>query len=194
MRSNVRIFACVVSVVFVGHRTVAFAESTQQRSIDPAKSTAQFTIQHIFVDRVTGTVPVLSGSVDLAAGSSIPLRVTAVLDASRINTGEPDRDSSLESPDYFDAKKFPTWTFTGTSISPSGAATFGIDGTITIHGVAQPEHFDVTVKGDPLHAVYHTVGQIDRRIFGMKGTRLDPVIGTKADVTIDITLKPEATR
>jgi hypothetical protein len=40
-----------------------------------------------------------------------------------------------------------------------------------------------------VHPVYHAVGHIDRRVFVMKGARLDPVIGNPADVTLDITLK-----
>ena len=37
-------------------------------AIDPAKSTVTFSVQHIFVERVNGSVPVLSGTIDLAGG------------------------------------------------------------------------------------------------------------------------------
>ena len=53
-----------------------------------------------------------------------PVSVSAVLDPTRMNSGDPDRDSSLESPDYFDTKLFPTWTFVSTKIVLSGSATF----------------------------------------------------------------------
>lgn len=159
------------------------------RSIDVTKSKAQFSISHIFVSKVTGTVPIVSGDVDLSGDSPIPSSVTAVLDAGRVDSGDPDRDKSLESPDYFDAEKFPTWTFVSTKIVATGPATFGMDGTLTIHGVAQPEHLDVTVSGDALHPLYRAVGHIDRHAFGMKGARLDPVIGKTADVTLTVALK-----
>jgi len=163
--------------------------AAEQREIDPVNSVAQFRIEHIFVDHVTGTVPVLSGSVTMAPGSTIPLSVTAVLDPTRMNSGDRDRDSSLESPDYFDTKRFPTWTFVSTKIVSEGNAAFGIDGMLTMHGVAQPEHLDVTIHGDPAHPAYHALGHVDRHAFGMKGARLDPVIGNAADVTLDISLK-----
>ncbi len=188
-RPSCALFFAVVLACSAGE-TVAFGDSAQPRSIDPAKSKAQFSIQHIFVDRVTGTVPILRGSVTLAAGSPVPLSVTAVLDATRIDTGDRDRDSALESPDYFDVKRFPTWTFDSTKIVPSGPAAYGIDGTLTIHGVAQPEHLDVTVRGDAAQPLYHATGRIDRHAFAMKGARLDHVIGDDADVTLDITLMP----
>ena len=167
----------------------ALADSPDQLQIDVSKSVAQFGIAHIFVDRVTGTVPIVSGSVVIPAGSSVPTSVTAVLDATRIKTDEPDRDSSLESPDYFDVKLFPTWTFASTKIVPSGPQAFSMDGNLTLHGVTQPEHLEVTIRGDAAHPVYHGVAHIDRHGFGMKGARLDPVIGNDAEITLDITLK-----
>jgi polyisoprenoid-binding protein YceI len=164
------------------------ADSAASRAIDPAKSQAQFSIRHIFVEHVTGTVPILTGSVTLPAGSKIPAAVTAVLDATKIKSGDPDRDGSLESPDYFDTKTFPTWTFASTKIEATGPATFVVEGTLTIHGVTQPERLDVTVAGTAAQPRYHATGSIDRHAFGMKGTRLDPAIGDQADVTLDISL------
>jgi polyisoprenoid-binding protein YceI len=164
------------------------ADSALPRAIDPAKSKAQFSIRHIFVEHVTGSVPIASGAVTLAPGSTIPAGVSAVLDATRISSGDPDRDGSLESPDYFDTKKFPTWTFASSKIEATGPASFVVDGTLTIHGVTQPERLEVSVSGTPARPQYHAVGSIDRHAFGMKGTRLDPAIGDQADVTLDISL------
>jgi len=57
---------------------------------------------------------------------------------------------------------------------------FGVDGMLTVHGVAAPEHLDVTVRGDAAHRTYHAVGHIERRAFHMSVTRLDPVIADHA--------------
>jgi polyisoprenoid-binding protein YceI len=157
-------------------------------AIDSAKSTVTFSVQHIFVERVTGGVPVLSGAVDLPDGSAVPLSVTAVLDATKLKTGDPDRDGVMGTPEWFDTKKFPTWTFASTKITPA-ANGFTMDGMLTIHGVAQPEHMVVTASGDPQHPVYHATCQVDRHAFGMSVTRLDPVIGGTVDVTLDIRVK-----
>jgi polyisoprenoid-binding protein YceI len=90
---------------------------------------------------------------------------------------------------YFDTKTFPMWTFMSTTIVPSGNSAYAMDGMLTMHGVTRPEHFDVTVRGNSVHPVYHAVGHIDRHVFGMKGARLDPVIGNAAGVTLDVALK-----
>jgi polyisoprenoid-binding protein YceI len=158
-------------------------------AIDPAKSKAAFSVPHVFVDRVTGTVPIISGTVELPPDSPIPVSISAELDPSKITTGDRDRDASLVSPDFFDVKADPTWTFTSTKITPVNATAFGVDGTLTIHGVPAPEHLDVTIRGDGAHRVYHAVGKVDRKAFHMSVMRLDPVIGNIVDVTLDIDLK-----
>jgi polyisoprenoid-binding protein YceI len=159
------------------------------RQIDAARSTAKFSVSHIWVERVTGTVPILSGSLMLMPGSMIPQSATAVLAATRISTGEPDRDRSLESPDFFDAKKFPEWTFASTKIVSKGLNAFEMEGDLTLHGVTHPESLNVTVSGTPEHPSYHATGQIDRRTFGMAVTRLDSTIGGTAAITLDVTLQ-----
>jgi polyisoprenoid-binding protein YceI len=168
---------------------VLFGAAPTPRAIDAAKSSAQFSVAHIWVERVTGTVPILSGAVLLEPGAVVPQSVSAVLDATHITTGEPDRDRSLESADFFDAAKFPQWTFTSTRIAPTGPAAFEMDGDLTIHGVTQPQRLDVTVIGDPLHPGYRAKAKIDRHAFGMSQTRLDPTIGNTVDITLDIVLK-----
>src|SRR5580704_18447170 len=125
----------------------------------------------------------------LLADSLIPQSASAVLDPTRITTGEPDRDRSLESPDFFDAAKFPHWTFASTRIVPKGPASFEMDGDLTIHGVTQPERLDVTVSGEAAHPEYRAKGEIDRHAFGMIRTRLDPTIGDTVDITLDIVLE-----
>jgi polyisoprenoid-binding protein YceI len=165
------------------------AQAPVPRAIDALKSSARFSISHIWVERVSGTVPILDGSVTLAAGSLIPTRVAATLDASKISTDEPDRDRSLESPDFFDAAKFPRWTFASTQIEPTGPGAFEMDGNLTIHGVTRPERLQVTVRGTPANPEYRATAQIDRHAFGMTVTRLDPTLGPTADVTLDVVLR-----
>ncbi len=125
----------------------------------------------------------------LATGSVIPISVTAVLDATRLATDEPDRDRALGSPDFFDTKTFPRWTFTSAKITQRAPNAFEMDGNLTIHGVTQPELLNVTVSGTAANPLYHVTAQIDRRAFGMRVTRLDPTIGGTAEVALDVALK-----
>ncbi|MGH7659381.1 MAG: YceI family protein [Vulcanimicrobiaceae bacterium] len=182
MRSR-RLFAALFCLAVVAPARAG------ERAIDPRASKATFSVTHIFVARVDGTVPLSGGTVTLAAGSAIPLSATAVLDPGNVNTGDADQSACIRSPDYFDVAKFPEMTFRSTKIESDGPASFGMDGLMTIHGVSRPEHLEVTVAGDPLHPTYHAVGRIDRHAFGMRGARLDPTIGGIVDVTLDIVVQ-----
>lgn len=159
------------------------------REIDTAASKVTFSVQHVFVERVNGTVPIVRGSVVLPAGSLVPSSVSAILDPSKIKTGEDERDGVLQTSDWFDVKQYPTWTFTSTKIVASSPTAFTMEGALTVHGVARDERFDVTASGTPAHPVYRATGTIDRHAFGISVTRLDPVIGNPVDVTLDVTLK-----
>lgn len=157
-------------------------------AIDAMHSQATFSVAHIWVERVTGTVPIVSGTVTFAAGSAIPTSAEAVLDATRIETGEPDRDRSLLSPDFFDTQRYPRWMFASTRTVPEGDRAFAMEGDLTIHGVTQPVRLTVRIGGTAADPVYHATTEIDRHAFGMATTRLDPTIGGIVSVTLDIRL------
>lgn len=159
------------------------------RAIDPAHSTASFSVQHIFVSNVVGSVPIVDGRIMLAPGTRVPTSVTATLDPSRIATGDRDRDAALRGEDWFDVARYPQWTFVSTTISRT-AMGFAMDGMLTIHGVSRPEHLDVSIAGSTEHPIYHATGKIDRHAFGMRVVRLDPVIGNPVTVALDIVLVP----
>lgn len=162
---------------------------TRERSIDTTASKAGFSIAHVFVEHVLGTVPIEGGTASFSGDSPIPSSVSVTLDATRVSTGDRDQTACIQGTDYFDVKQFPTWTFASTKITPHGSSAFGIDGMLTMHGVTQPEHFDVIIESAGGRTTYHAVGHIDRHVFGMKGSRLDPAIGGVADVTLDVVLR-----
>ena len=157
-------------------------------AIDPGKSSATFSVSHIFVERVEGTVPIVTGTIDLPDGSTVPTRVEATLDPTRLHTDEPDRDAALRGSQWFDTERFPIWTFASTMIVTT-AAGFTMEGILTIHGVSQLERLDVVTRGTRDRPTYRAIARIDRHAFGMEKTRLDPVIGNVVDVTLDISVK-----
>ena len=63
-------------------------------AIDPAKSKAMFSVPHVFVERVTGTVPISGGTVAVSPESPIPASISAELDPSKISSGDRDRAST----------------------------------------------------------------------------------------------------
>ena len=81
------------------------------------------------------------------------------------------------------------WTFVSRNVTPEGPTSFAMDGDLTIHGVTRPERLNVTIGGDQARPVYHATATVDRHVFGMATTRLDPTIGSSVDVRLDIVLR-----
>lgn len=157
-------------------------------AIDPVHSKAAFSVQHIFVETVTGSLPIARGSVELAEGSLVPSHVHAELDATKLRTGDDDRDGVLQTSDWFDTKLFPTWTFESEKITPT-ASGFTMIGLLTMHGVTREEVLNVVATGTSANPAYHAAGKVDRHAFGMKTTRLDAAIGGTVDVSLDIIVR-----
>jgi polyisoprenoid-binding protein YceI len=155
------------------------------RSLDLKHSSATFEVTHLYVSSVTGTLPVIAGSLTFDAGSTVPVRVEATLDPKRIKTGEDERDGELQDGEWFDTAHFPTWTYSSTKVTPGAAGAFTVEGILTVHGTAQPVTLAVTtVRGLPSPA-YHAVGHADRHGFGMAKTRQDGLVGTDITITLD---------
>lgn len=180
--------SAVTLVVALLAARAAGAAEPNVHAIDVKHSKAQFSVQHVFVERVSGTVPILAGSVTLGEGA-LPSSITATLDATHIATDDPDRDAALESPDWFDAKRYPTWDFKSTSIEPGSAGAFSVRGQLTLHGVTQPVTLQVSTIRSLPHPAYHAVAHVDRHQFGMPITHLDGAIGSDVTLTIDVQLE-----
>ena len=95
MRAARALVAAVTLTFVLGANAPSSAQPADERALDAGASKASFTIAHIFVSRVTGSVPIVSGSIALAHGDLIPTSVDAVLDATKVRTGDADRDASL---------------------------------------------------------------------------------------------------
>ncbi len=161
------------------------AAETTTRVLTAAHSHAIFAVTHLYVAKVTGTVPIVSGSATYGTSPTTPISVEATLNARRVKTDDGDRDDDLQGPDWFDTKRFPMWTFHSTSISPA-ASGFMMQGTLTIHGVARPVALAVQQTHGLPHPAYHAVGHVDRHAFGMKITPQDGLIGSDVELTLDV--------
>src|SRR5215510_3666743 len=100
---------------------------TTQWNIDAAHSGVTFTIRHMVFTKVRGRFLKYSGTIalddDLASSS-----VAVTIDASSIDTGTPDRDNHLRSPDFFDVAQYPELRFRSTRIEDLG------DGKLRVFG------------------------------------------------------------
>ncbi len=164
-------------------------------AVDPAHTQATFTVTHLAISRVSGKVPVTSGSVSLGA-NDVPSTITMTLSAKDIDTQSADRDKDLRSPDWFETDKFPTMTFVAKSITGTPQA-LTINGDLTMHGVTKPVTFTakeigkMTDQRGRTHVGYSATTTLDRRQWGLNFGASTPggslVAGN--DVSIDLNVE-----
>lgn len=105
-------------------------------NIDPAHSSAQFTVRHMMITNVHGEFQKLSGSVEYDAERPEATKVTASIDTSTINTREEKRDAHLKSADFLDVEKYPTIEFVSKSAKVTSDG-LELKGDLTIRGTTR---------------------------------------------------------
>jgi polyisoprenoid-binding protein YceI len=105
--------------------------------IDPAHSSAQFSVRHMMITNVRGGFSSVKGTVVYDPDDPSATSIEAVIDASTINTLDNQRDTHLKSGDFLDVEKYPAITFKSKKVGPSDAGETTVTGDLTIHGVTK---------------------------------------------------------
>ena len=131
----------IVSAIALLTSLSALAQ-TSTWNIDPAHSTAQFTVRHLAISNVTGNFTKVTGSVVLNEKDITQSQVSASIDVSSVDTRVEARDKDLKSPNFFDVEKYPTIDFKSKRIV-SGGGKLQMIGDLTIHGTTREITLDV---------------------------------------------------
>ena len=165
--------------------------------IDPARSEVRFTITKLGFEDVTGVFRQSEGTVryDPAnpARSSIQWRVRVA----SVLTDASTRDSTLQAPEYFDARQHPELTFTSHAVRARNAESFDVDGEITIRGITRPLTVVVRSRAAADRMTFETDFEINRYDFGITGgSVMGRLIGSMARVRLVVVAvpMPDATR
>jgi polyisoprenoid-binding protein YceI len=115
--------------------------------IDSAHAAANFSVRHMTISNVHGTLGKVTGKVMLDDADVTKSTIEAAIDVKGVNTKEQRRDDHLRSKDFFDAQKFPTITFKSTKIEKAGDQLM-VTGDLTIHGVTKPVTLETAVTNE----------------------------------------------
>jgi len=88
--------------------------------IDPAHTSAHFSIRHLMISNVRGEFGKVSGTVIYDADNPANSKADASIEVGSLNTREPQRDAHLKSADFFDVEKFPLIAFHSKEVSAHG--------------------------------------------------------------------------
>src|SRR5437588_12844886 len=118
-----------------------FSANADTFKLDAVHSFVLFSVQHLGIANTYGRFNDISGIVvfdrDNPSKSSVELSVPV----ESLDTNNSIRERSLKSPDFFNAKQFPTLTFKSTKVEGNGD-TLKVSGDLTIRGVTKPVTVD----------------------------------------------------
>ncbi len=148
--------------------------SSSTWNIDPAHAQARFTVRHMMVMDVNGTLGKVTGTVEMDDKdfTKSSVNVSIAVDP---QTQEEKRDKHLRSADFFDVDKFPKATFVSKTIKKAGKDKYKITGPLTLRDVSKDVTFEVTLSQEfanpfskaPTRAVDATA-TINRNDWGLK--------------------------
>src|ERR1700690_4501590 len=145
LKTAQRVFTVSAIVLLASLSALA---QTSTWNIDPAHSTAQFTVRHLGISNVTGQFTKVSGMVDLNDADITKSQVSASIDVSSVDTRVEARDKDLKSPNFFDVAKFPTIEFKSKRIANS-AGKLQLTSDLPIP--ATPPEVTLEAEGPPPH-------------------------------------------
>jgi polyisoprenoid-binding protein YceI len=175
---------------------VSALAQTSNWTIDPAHSTAQFTVRHLGISNVSGNFTKVSGSAVLNEKDIPQSQVSATIDVSSVDTRVEARDKDLKSPNFFDVEKYPTMEFKSKRISNAGGK-LQVIGDLTIHGTTREVTLDVDGPTPELNDPWGNVRRglsattaINRKDFGLVYNNLlktgEAAVGDNVKIQIDV--------
>jgi polyisoprenoid-binding protein YceI len=170
---------------------------TTTYQIDPRHSSAGFGVTHLMISTVRGEFHGVTGTVVVDDSDVSKSTVNVTIDATSLDTREPDRDKHLKSEAFFDVAKYPAITFQSTKVERNNDGSLKITGDLTIRGITKTAVLTTTVPKAPIKdpwGLQRTAAsastRINRQDFGVAwNQKLDSggvVVGDDVNITLDV--------
>ena len=125
---------------------IEYPELTGDYTIDPAHSRFGFVARHAMVTKVRGQFNRFEGTLRLDGDQPLASSGELVIEASSIDTRNPDRDAHIRSNDFLAMEEYPQITFRTTGLE-GGPDRYRVNGDLTVRGVTNPVTFQVDMTG-----------------------------------------------
>ena len=160
--------------------------------IDPRHTQIIFAIQHMGLSTFYGRFGAISGSLTFDPKKPESSALTVTVDMTNIQTHVEELDRELVK-NVFHADKFPTATFTATSITKASPTTGTVTGNLTLAGVTKPVTLNVTFDGgrdspmpfQPYRIGFNATTSVKRSDFGLTGMMWSGLVGDDVSLMIE---------
>lgn len=165
--------------------------------VDPAHTLAEFSVRHMMISTVKGRFGKVEGSIVADPADLTGAQLSGRVEVASIDTGEPQREGHLRSPDFFDAENHPSISFVSREVTRDGD-DYRVVGDLTIRGITRPVTWKVEFAGqakDPWgneRIGLSAETRIDRRDFGLNWNALLEAGGVLVGEQVKIALHVEA--
>jgi polyisoprenoid-binding protein YceI len=168
------------------------ALAADEYKVDPMHAMVLFRIQHAGIGYVHGRFNDPSGSFTLDEADPSKSKFNVEVQVANVDTHNDKRDAHLKSPDFFNAKQYPTITFKSTSVKKGASAnTLDVTGDLTLHGVTKSVTVPVELTGKgqfppgAYRAGVETTFTIKRTDYDIKGIPAMPTaVGEDVRLTV----------
>jgi polyisoprenoid-binding protein YceI len=164
--------------------------------IDSQRSSLEFTLRHLVIQQIRGRFSRWGGELFLDRVEPWLSSVQVWIDLASIETGSPERDAHVRSPEFLDVARFPRAELRSTHIDVRDARVT-LHGRLEMHGVLGDVELDVepaavTATGGVDRARYAARGTLDRQTFGLHWNQdLDlggVVVGDRIEIIAEVEL------
>ncbi|MGA7886857.1 MAG: YceI family protein [Acidobacteriaceae bacterium] len=178
--------------------TTQQATAVSTWNIDPVHSIAEFRVKHMMISSVGGQFTGVKGSLTYNESDLAQSRVEATIEVASIDTRDGQRDTHLKSADFFDAEKYPTFTFKSSRVTRRGDGSLIVAGPLSMHGATKEVEFAVEGPTPPTKDPWGNtrIGvaattKINRKDFGLTWNAALEAGGVLVGEEVSITLELE---
>jgi polyisoprenoid-binding protein YceI len=191
-----KILICSMLVAALAASGSLFAEPAPIKSgvvaLSPQNTLIQFVCAHVGPkpDPRTGHFAKFTGQAQIDEAAKSLKSVSVEIDTNSVTTQFDKLTTHLKSPDFFEARQYPTAKFESTKITPAAGGQAQVTGKLTLHGVTKEISFPAAVSISPSGFTLNSNFSIDRSQFGMN---FGPdKVENKVDLTIAVGEKTPA--
>ncbi len=172
------------AITFAGFQSPA-TQAGDIYLLDKPHTQIIFSVNRLGLTRLSGSFEKIDGIIDFDEVNVENSSVVVTIETGSLKTGFMPRDKHFSSPDFFNAKEFPTATFKSTKVEKTGINMGKITGDLTLLGVTKPIVLNARFNRkmtDPrkkkTFVGFSATGEFKRSDYGMKfllGTGTDEV-------------------